>query len=45
MIVGFAHNERLREAKRLFRNMSERNVVSWTAMVTAYAQSGLNWTR
>ncbi|KAJ7522179.1 hypothetical protein O6H91_19G086300 [Diphasiastrum complanatum] len=29
------------DARELFDNMSERNVVSWTAMIAGYAQNGL----
>ncbi|KAJ7540618.1 hypothetical protein O6H91_10G023300 [Diphasiastrum complanatum] len=29
------------DARELFNNMSERNVVSWTAMIAGYAQNGL----
>ncbi|KAJ7558889.1 hypothetical protein O6H91_04G060700 [Diphasiastrum complanatum] len=29
------------DARELFNNMSERNVVSWTAMISGYAQNGL----
>ncbi|KAJ7536443.1 hypothetical protein O6H91_12G069800 [Diphasiastrum complanatum] len=31
----------LEDARELFNNMSERNVVSWTVMISGYAQNGL----
>ncbi|KAJ7520278.1 hypothetical protein O6H91_20G076300 [Diphasiastrum complanatum] len=31
----------IEDARELFNNMSERNVVSWTAMIAGYAQNGL----
>ncbi|KAJ7527655.1 hypothetical protein O6H91_16G065000 [Diphasiastrum complanatum] len=31
----------IEDARELFNNMSQRNVVSWTAMIAGYAQNGL----
>ncbi|XP_024543371.1 pentatricopeptide repeat-containing protein At4g02750-like [Selaginella moellendorffii] len=40
MIQSHCENQRLDEAKDLFDRMPTRNVVTWTTMITAYAQAG-----
>ncbi|XP_059067682.1 pentatricopeptide repeat-containing protein At3g29230 [Cryptomeria japonica] len=39
---GYVNNGALNEALRLFTEMPERNVISWTAMVGGYAQNGFD---
>eukprot|EP00253_Pinus_taeda_P001283 PITA_01283 len=36
----YAKSGRLKDARQVFDKMAERNVVTWTAMITAYAQNG-----
>ncbi|CAH9068607.1 unnamed protein product [Cuscuta epithymum] len=40
LIVFYVKCEMLGDAKRVFDEMPERNVVAWTAMISAYAQRG-----
>ena len=40
MIVGYAHNCLVDEAVKLFDEIPERNLVSWTSMILGYAQNG-----
>ncbi|KAJ7517806.1 hypothetical protein O6H91_21G040700 [Diphasiastrum complanatum] len=41
LVDMYAKCGRTKDALELFNNMSERNVVSWTAMIAGYAQNGL----
>ena len=41
MIVGFGQNGLMYEARKLFMEMSQRDVVSWNVMNTSFAQNGL----
>ncbi|KAL5975980.1 hypothetical protein ACLOJK_020309 [Asimina triloba] len=40
LIVLFLKCDSLEDARKVFDGMSERNVVSWTAMISGYAQKG-----
>ncbi|XP_039016040.1 putative pentatricopeptide repeat-containing protein At3g13770, mitochondrial [Hibiscus syriacus] len=40
MIVFYSKCDRLREARNVLDEMPERNVVSWTAMISSYSQRG-----
>lgn len=40
MITGFSNSGRLREARRMFDEMPERDSVSWNAMMTAHFRCG-----
>ncbi|XP_057865818.1 pentatricopeptide repeat-containing protein At2g13600 isoform X2 [Cryptomeria japonica] len=40
MCQGYAQNGVLDEASRVFRQMPQKDVVSWTAMIAGYAQNG-----
>ncbi|CAJ1967497.1 unnamed protein product [Sphenostylis stenocarpa] len=40
LIVFYVKCDSLRDARHLFDEMPERNVVSWTAMISAYSQRG-----
>ncbi|XAR68554.1 hypothetical protein NMG60_11003720 [Bertholletia excelsa] len=40
LLVFYAKCECLRDARRVLDEMPERNVVSWTAMISAYSQRG-----
>ena len=37
MIVGYAQNCMVDEAAKLFDEIPERNVVSWTSLILGYA--------
>ncbi|CAH2036589.1 unnamed protein product, partial [Thlaspi arvense] len=39
-ISKLAKNGNLQEAEAIFRNMSQRSIVSWNAMLSAYAENG-----
>ncbi|KAG6763070.1 hypothetical protein POTOM_033602 [Populus tomentosa] len=38
----YLKNESVEEGRRAFDEMGERNVVSWTSLLTGHAQNGLN---
>ena len=40
MIVGCAQNCLVDEAAKIFDEIPERNLVSWTSMISDYAQNG-----
>jgi pentatricopeptide repeat protein len=40
MIAGYAQNGLVHEAQNLFKEMPERNVVSWNAMIGGFAHNG-----
>lgn len=40
LIIFYNKCECLRDARAVFDEMPERNVVSWTAMISAYSQRG-----
>ncbi|XP_024531150.1 pentatricopeptide repeat-containing protein At4g02750 [Selaginella moellendorffii] len=40
MLVAFARNGHLREAKELFDEMPEKELSAWSALMSAYARSG-----
>ncbi|PRQ19591.1 putative tetratricopeptide-like helical domain-containing protein [Rosa chinensis] len=40
MVTGYARMKDLENARRYFDNIPEKNVVSWNAMLSAYAQNG-----
>ncbi|KAH9309199.1 hypothetical protein KI387_037110, partial [Taxus chinensis] len=40
MIAGYAKNGSVKKVHKLFDRMPQRNVVSWNAMMAAYAQNG-----
>ncbi|EFJ10508.1 hypothetical protein SELMODRAFT_127854 [Selaginella moellendorffii] len=40
MISSYSSHFRIDEARKIFDNMSQRDIVSWTTMVLAYAQIG-----
>eukprot|EP01018_Ginkgo_biloba_P017986 Gb_15352 [translate_table: standard] len=42
LLTTYAKCGSLMNARRVFDEMSERNVVSWTAMITAYSRYGLD---
>lgn len=40
LIVFYAKCERLKDARMVFDEMPERNIVSWTAMISGYSRRG-----
>ncbi|KAJ7521878.1 hypothetical protein O6H91_19G072600 [Diphasiastrum complanatum] len=40
LVNMYAKCQNLEEARKIFERMTERNVVSWTAMITAYSRHG-----
>lgn len=40
LIIFYSKCDRLREARNVLDEMPEKNVVSWTAMISAYSQRG-----
>jgi pentatricopeptide repeat protein len=40
MSAGYAENCRMEEAKALFNEMQERNLVTWTSMIAGYCRMG-----
>ncbi|KAL1294013.1 hypothetical protein HN51_054694 [Arachis hypogaea] len=41
LIGGYGKHEHLRDAHKVFFEMKARNLVSWNALISAYAESGL----
>ena len=39
MITGYVQNGRVDDARELFDNITERNVISFNAMIAGYAQN------
>ncbi|XP_021729056.1 pentatricopeptide repeat-containing protein At4g02750-like [Chenopodium quinoa] len=40
LVTGLSHNDMLKKARDTFEKMPEHDVVSWTAIVSAYVQAG-----
>ncbi|CAN1745073.1 Putative pentatricopeptide repeat-containing protein At3g13770, mitochondrial [Linum perenne] len=43
LIVLYTKCDRLRDARQVFDEMPERNVVPWTAVISAYSQKGMGF--